>query len=95
MFMWGAALVAIGAALKAFGSKGASSASPTSGPAAQETTQDQMNYTNPVTRDQAPQAGVNITIQGSVYDSQETGLRLVELINQAVDGQSATVRGMA
>ena len=50
---------------------------------------------NPQTVAQEPTTKVNVVINGSVLDSDESGLRIVELINTAFDKQGVTVRQTA
>lgn len=46
---------------------------------------------NPASQVQT-QSRIQVVIQGSVFDTQQTGLRIVDLINDAFDGQGAVVR---
>lgn len=50
---------------------------------------------NPQTVAQEPSTKVNVVINGSVLDSDETGLRIVDLLNNAFDKQGVQVRQSA
>lgn len=47
---------------------------------------------DPSQQAQSQKTAVQVNIQGSVFDSQETGLRIVELVNSAFNTQGATVQ---
>ena len=90
----GAGLVAVGAILKTFAGGGSS---PSAGldnsantfandPATQQVTDDQRNN---------PQTGVVVNIQGDVLDSNETSLRIADLLQKAVSDQGVRFSGLA
>lgn len=95
----GGAMIAAGSALAAFGgvlSALGPSASPTAGGAAGASGQLQQQPSLVADEDallnQADQQRVTVNIQGDVLDSRESGLRIVELIQDAFDTQGAQVR---
>lgn len=82
----GAALVVLGGALKAM-SGGLGSSAPAAsggGVAASPSATTELTPTEQLTRAE-PQTAVQVTIQGDVLDSDESGSRIVSLINQAFD----------
>lgn len=93
----GAGLIAAGIALSTFGgvlggTGGGSSAGPAAGAAGGEPVQVQ-----PVDQVVAEEPGqktaqVQVVIQGDVLDSDETGLRIAEILNQAYDKQGVVVK---
>jgi hypothetical protein len=95
----GAALIAIGGALKAFagqvgGEGGASFGAQTSGAAGGGTAafgQDDETLAFSEQEERQTQSTVNVNVQGDVLDSDETGLRIVELINQGLERDGAIV----
>jgi hypothetical protein len=95
----GGAMIAAGSALAAFGgilSAVGSPASPTAGGATGTSGQLQQQPSLVADEDallnQAEQQRVTVNIQGDVLDSRESGLRIVELIQDAFDTQGAQVR---
>ena len=91
----GAALVVIGGAIKAMAggtstiSSGAS-VSPSSGGGSEVSTQP-VDVVEAVERPEA-QTTVSVNIQGDVLDSEETGLRIVDILNSAFDKQGVIVK---
>lgn len=92
----GAALIALGGALKAL-SGGMGGGSPVGAPG---TPGGSPVITSPMTetpldqtvQDQAPQNDVTVNIRGDVLDSDETGLRIVDIINTAFDKQGVVIK---
>lgn len=88
----GGALQAIAQSAKTGGAGGtvtASSGAGIGGPAlvTQEVNVNEDNLTRA-----APETVINVNVEGNVFDSDETGLRLVEVINNAFDRQGVTIR---
>jgi hypothetical protein len=94
----GAALLALGAVLKSL-SGGATKSTSSSG-ASSDTGGGIASTPSPTTditapqdlRNQAPATQVAVNINGSVYDSDETGSRIVDLINQAFDKKGVVIQ---
>ncbi len=86
----GAGLVALGTILKSFsgGGGGASAPSGTT-PAGGIFTPDTVADTPVEVRE--PDTQINVNIQGDVLDSEETGLRVVEIINNAYDKEGVVI----
>lgn len=88
----GAALIVLGGALKAMsGGSSAPSSQPVGGgvnanpsPTTELTPSSDLQRTEPNTK-------VEVVIQGSVYDSDETGSRIVDLINNAFDKKGVVI----
>lgn len=90
----GIALIAAGALLKALsGGGGESTAVPTTAASGGGSTTTPIN--EPAVIDEKSQQRVVVNIQGDVLDSRESGLRIVELINDAFDTQGAQVTARA
>lgn len=95
----GAALIAIGGALKAFagqvgGESGASFGAQTSGAGGGGTAafgQEDETTAFSENEERQTQSTVTVNVQGDVLDSDETGLRIVELINQGLERDGAIV----
>lgn len=99
----GATLIGVGAALATFGgvltalggqSAQTASASATGGGVGATGTNQGGEFgstVDQVEQREAPQTGVNLTIQGDVLDSEDTGLRIVEVLNQAFDQQGVVI----
>jgi len=91
----GVAAIAMGAALKAYAAKmgaassGGSSASPMSSGA--ETAYTTAPEEETLAKTEEPQSSVVVNIQGDVLDSDESGLRIVDIINKAVEGQNVKI----
>jgi hypothetical protein len=92
---WGLALIAIGAALKAFGSGGGeetapstsaasiSGASPSSGSLSeQQSTSDMLQH---------KESAVTVHVHGNVFDRRETGLEIANIIKEAVREQGVSL----
>lgn len=92
----GLALIALGGALKAFGSGGlagpAVSGGTTGGGGSTSTT---AITQKPEVEQQKAGPTINVNIQGDVLDSDEAGLRVIDLISKAYSQQGAVIRGMA
>ena len=95
----GGALVAAGAALKVFGSSfGASSPAPSVGGFGNAAGQgiggggDQFSQTTPEEREEA-QTRVSINIQGDVLDSEDTGLRIARILENAELNNNVRILG--
>lgn len=95
----GAALVAVGASLKALatspgsdGLKSGSPANPVHTEPAPDAAADPINIADSMER-KAPTTNVAINIHGDVLDSDETGLRIVNILNSAFDKQGVTIKG--
>lgn len=89
----GAALIALGGALKAMsGGIGSSSAAASTGGgiAATPSTSTDLTPTQDLQRTEAS-TGVSVVIQGDVLDSDESGSRIVNLINQAFDKKGVVI----
>lgn len=93
----GAGLIALGAIIKSFAGGGASGASGGvaagggggAGIPSPETTQ----VIEPVEEREEAQTFVGLTVNGDVLDSEETGTRLVSILNEAFDQQGVVVNG--
>jgi hypothetical protein len=87
----GAALVALGGALKAISGKPMdASAAAGGGIAAAPSSSTELTPDQNLTR-QEPQTNVEVVINGSIYDSDETGSRIVDLINTAFDKKGVVI----
>lgn len=91
----GATLVALGSALKAIGgglggagtpAAGTPGGSPVATTPATDTPIDQT------VQERSPQNDVTVNIRGDVLDSDETGLRIVDIINSAFDKQGVVIK---
>jgi hypothetical protein len=90
----GLALIAFGGVLKAYAgggglggvASGAGGAGFVGNPAAPDVDTDSI---------ESDRARIAVNIQGSVFDTKDTGLRIVEIINDAFDTQGATVTARA
>lgn len=91
----GSALIAIGSIIKAFAGNGGAGAIGGAGGGAAGggdfTTSEPAFSPNDVEQQQ-DQTIVGITIQGDVLDSDESGLRIVDIINNAFDKQGVTIK---
>lgn len=97
----GAALIAIGSIIKSLaggsgGSEGGGGVSPVSagGIGGGFVTPDDT-FVTPETEQREPETRIAVNITGDVLDSRESGLRIVELINEAFDRDGAIVTGTA
>lgn len=94
----GAALATIGGVLAASGGGSASAGSPSGGGVAASPGGGGIATSPSPTTDIVdnkpvePQTKVAVTINGSVFDTPETGLRLTQLLNDAFDQQGVAVR---
>lgn len=90
----GIGLVAFGAVLKAFSGGSSSSSGVGSASAGTSSATDAGIIQEEQIQEEAPEQGaaININIQGDVLDSDASGLRIVELINQATDTENVTIR---
>jgi hypothetical protein len=96
----GGPLIAAGAALATFGgllkglSGGKSSASTSAvsggGIAAEPSNGSDLAPTSPAP--QQPQTAVSVVVQGNVFDSQETGMRIVDLLNESFSTQGVVIQ---
>lgn len=90
----GVALIALGGALKALsGGLGSAASSPSQtggGIASSPSTTTELTPTENLQRAEA-QTSVSVTIQGDVLDSDESGSRIVSLINQAFDKKGVVI----
>lgn len=93
----GIALIALGGALKAFASKSSATAQQnsaipqTGGGSFGSNPHDQNVITQPETeKEKLPE--INVIIQGDVLDSQESGRRIVDIINSAFDREGLKIR---
>ena len=95
LFRSGAALIVLGGALKALSGGTSAGAAPVAGgggvgaspsPTTDLTPQDQLTR-------QEPNTQVQVVVQGSIYDSDETGSRIVDLINTAFDKKGVVIKG--
>lgn len=87
----GAGLIALGTILSSFSGGGDSSASgslPNSG-ANPVATEDNSDEEIAEREEQTP--GINITIRGDVLDSNESGMRIVDIINKAYDQEGVVI----
>ena len=87
----GGALMALGDATSSSGS-GAPSASSAGGGAGGGGGTGAPVASDPAAQAQQQKSQVTVNIQGSVFDTQETGLRIVELVNGAFNTQGAVVQ---
>jgi hypothetical protein len=89
----GVGLILFGGALKAAAGKGSGGAAPSSTGGGIATTPSSTTELTPqesLTR-QEPSTAVQVTIQGDVLDSDESGSRIVALINEAFDKKGVVV----
>ena len=94
----GVGLVAIGGVLKALSAGEGSNAGVTAtggGVAFAGDTQTLIDQNRPEAIRENPVTQVNLTVQGDILDSESTGSRIVQLLNDAIDTKGAVVRGMA
>lgn len=99
MIAAGAALATLGGVLQALGTGGGTPAAGAAG-GANAPGSSPMNplYTSPMSEQtpeaerMAPQTGVQVVVQGNVFDSRETGLRIAEIINDSFDLNGTIVR---
>lgn len=102
----GSGLIGAGAALAAFGGllQGMSGAGGSSGATAPSSSTGGGVASNPSTTTtevisptdlerKKPDTYVNLTVNGDVFDSQETGLRLADILNSAFDKSGVVIRG--
>lgn len=93
----GGGMAALGGVLEAVGSGVSSSGGSSAGAGATGGAGGGGNFSggaiaaNPANQVTGQQAAVTVNIHGSVFDSQETALRIVDLVNQAFTTQGATV----
>lgn len=93
---FGAALIVLGGALMALSGGGAAVQTTGQGPASAgsgggvtfspESQQSQLSDETPV----QPSTQINVTVQGNVLDRRQSGLEIVEIINEAFDSQGLT-----
>lgn len=91
----GAALGVVGGALKAIG--GGGGGAPGSSPTTPAYTSDSnvgTTFTDDQERAQA-QTGVQVIVQGNVFDSKETGLQIAQILSDSFDTNGTIVRGFA
>ncbi len=92
----GAGLVIFGSALKASvgagggGSGGLAAGTPGGSPLI--TTPATETPIDEAVQDQGPQTSVNVNITGDILDSEETGLRIVDILNSAFDKQGVVIK---
>ena len=95
--MAGAALVVLGGVLQALGAGGSTPAAPSSGGAGSVSTggvtnsSPMMEQTPEAERAKA-QTGVQVVVQGNIFDSRETGLQIAQIINDSFDLNGTIVR---
>ena len=89
----GIALIAAGALLKALSGGGGQSSVPTTSASGGGSTTTPIN--EPAVVDEKAGQRIVVNVQGDVLDSRESGLRIVELINDAFDTQGAQVTARA
>ena len=96
----GAALVAVGGAIKAFSSKfgggqGGASPSFSQGGAGAASPPPTVPDTDPVTqeRDRGPSQNVQLVVQGDILDSEDTGRRLIEVLNDNFRSDNSALVG--
>lgn len=93
----GAALVVLGGVLQALGAGGSTPAAPSSGGAGSVSTggvtnsSPMMEQTPEAERAKA-QTGVQVVVQGNIFDSRETGLQIAQIINDSFDLNGTIVR---
>ena len=92
----GAGLIALGAILKSFASSGGASASAsvssqTGGDSYGVLNGDSSLTTQPETRDTSQQLVINI--QGDYIETEDTALRIVDMINRTIDRNGISLRG--
>lgn len=92
LIVQGAALIAVGTLIKSFSGDGSTSVPTTSASGGGSTT---SPINEPTVIDEKSQSRLVVNIQGDVLDSRESGLRIVELINDAFDTQGAAVTARA
>jgi hypothetical protein len=85
----GAALIVLGGALKAL-SGGVGSSNPSAGGVNSSPGSSEPTPTQDLTRAEA-NTSVQVVIQGDVLDSDETGSRIVDLINNAFDKKGVVI----
>lgn len=99
MILAGGALSVLGGVLQALGGGGGSSPAPTPIGASQPLGQaDSSSFLNDMTQDEErvmPQTGVQVIVQGNVFDSRETGLQIAQIINDSFDNNGVLIRANA
>jgi hypothetical protein len=85
----GLALIGLGGALKSMAG-GPASSSAGGGVASSPSATTELTPTQELTR-QEPQTSVQVVVQGDILDSEETGSRVVELINKAFDKKGVVI----
>jgi TP901 family phage tail tape measure protein len=92
----GAGLIAFGALLKSFsgGEGGLAAGAPATAGGGGVFASQEAGDTSPAASEEieGPSTAVNLTIQGDVLDSQETGLRITQILNDAFDKQGVVIR---
>jgi hypothetical protein len=88
----GAGLIGLGIVLKALsgGESSTSSSSSGGGVASSPSASTELTPTENLTR-QEPQTSVQVVVQGDILDSDDTGSRVVELINRAFDKKGVVI----
>lgn len=94
----GLALIAVGGLLKAVGGGGLGVSTPggvVAAPAGGGVTAEPLNPASDIAQNEPvkPSTQVAVNIQGNVFDTQETGLRIVDILNSAFDQQGVVVTG--
>jgi len=93
----GAALGVLGGALKAVSGGGGGGGVPGSSPTSPSYTSE-TNVGTSFTQEQdraKPETGVQVIVQGNVFDSRETGLQIAQILNDSFDLNGTIVRGFA
>lgn len=87
----GIGLIAVGTVLKSLAGGGGGATSPSITGADTIASPESTQFQEELTEQQM----VNVTIQGDVFDSDETGLRIAEIINEAFDTNGVVVNAQA
>ena len=91
----GLGLIAVGSVLKAFAGKGGGVSGGSTGGDSGDgggVTSTASTITEPTDEVAEPSTTIQVTIQGDVLDSQESGTRIVGIINDAYDKQGVTIQ---
>jgi hypothetical protein len=95
----GAALVVLGGVLQALGAGGETPAAGTGGAGAVSTGgvtgPSPMTEQTPEQERAAAQTGVQVVVQGNIFDSRETGLQIAQIINDSFDLNGTIIRANA
>ena len=91
----GAGLIALGTILKSFAGGAAGAGAPIGGGGGGVASATSDTEIAEEQEREEPETRIAVNIQGDVLDSDETGLRIVELLNKELDTSGSIVTGLA